>query len=149
MNLGQEYLLLVFVGCCGVLQLAAAFGGLKGMLIAGDRRFSTAVGILLVGGALVWFFWEGGRNLPDTGGGIAGASQFYFFMLGGFLAILFTFLFTSLTNIGKKMSADSAEVDTTDGLPALRETTYLHALTRNLSVIWKLYHRLTRKFSSG
>ena len=114
------------------------------MLIAGDRRFSTVVGVLLVGGALAWFFWEGGRNLPDTGGGIAGAAQFYLFMLGGFLALLVTFLFTSLTNISKKTS-----VDTADGLPALRETTYLHALTRNLSTIWKLYHRLTRKFSSG
>ncbi len=144
MNLGQEYLLLVVVGCCGVLQLAAAFGGLRGMLIAGDRRFSTLVGVLLAGGALVWFFWEGGRNLPDTGGGIAGAAQFYLFMLGGFLALLFTFLFTSLTNISKKTSVDTAE-----GLPALRETTYLHALTRNLSTLWKLYHRLTRKFSSG
>ena len=144
MNLGQEYLLLVVVGCCGVLQLAAAFGGLRGMLIAGDRRFSTVVGVLLAGGALVWFFWEGGRNLPDTGGGIAGAAQFYLFMLGGFLALLFTFLFTSLTNISKKTSVDTAE-----GLPALRETTYLHALTRNLSTLWKLYHRLTRKFSSG
>ena len=144
MNLGQEYLLLVVVGCCGVLQLAAAFGGLRGMLIAGDRRFSTLVGVLLAGGALVWFFWEGGRNLPDTGGGIAGAAQFYLFMLGGFLALLVTFLFTSLTNISKKTSVDTAE-----GLPALRETTYLHALTRNLSTLWKLYHRLTRKFSSG
>ena len=144
MNLGQEYLLLVIVGCCGVLQLAAAFGGLRGMLIAGDKRFSTVIGVLLVGGALVWFFWEGGRNLPDTGGGIAGAAQFYLFMLGAFLALLFTFLFTSLTNISKKTS-----VDTADGLPALRETTYLHALTRNLSTVWKLYHRLTRKFSSG
>ena len=144
MNLGQEYLLLVVVGCCGVLQLAAAFGGLRGMLIAGDKRFSTVVGVLLVGGALVWFFWEGGRNLPYTGGGIAGAAQFYLFMLGAFLALLFTFLFTSLTNISKKTS-----VDTADGLPALRETTYLNALTRNLSTVWKLYHRLTRKFSSG
>ena len=144
MSLGQEYLLLVFVGCCGVLQLAAAFGGLKGMLIAGDRRFSTAVGVLLVGGALVWFFWEGGRNLPDTGGGIAGAAQFYLFSLGALLALLVTFLFTSLTNINRR-----ASVDTTEGLPALKETTYLHALTRNLSALWKLYHRLTRKFSSG
>ena len=144
MNLGQEYLLLVIVGCCGVLQLAAAFSGLRGMLIAGDRRFSTVIGVLLVGGALVWFFWEGGRNLPDTGGGIAGAAQFYLFMLGIFLSLLVTFLFTSLTNINRKTSVDTAE-----GLPALRETTYLHALTRNLSTIWKLYHRLTRKFSSG
>ena len=158
MNLGQEYLLLTFVSCCGVLQLAAAFSGLKGLLIAGDRRFSIAVGVLLVAGALVWFFWEGGRNLPDTGGGIAGASQFYFFMLGAFLALLTTFLFTSLTNIVRKPPEDA-----TEGLPALKETTYLHALARNLmkdtsyvhvamrylSMIWKLFHRLTRKFSSG
>ena len=145
MNLGQEYLLLVVRGMLRGVAVGRCLRRTEEACSSpatGD--FPPWLAYCSVGGALAWFFWEGGRNLPDTGGGIAGAAQFYLFMLGGFLALLVTFLFTSLTNISKKTS-----VDTADGLPALRETTYLHALTRNLSTVWKLYHRLTRKFSSG
>jgi hypothetical protein len=144
MTLGQEYLILVFLVCCGVLQVSASFGGLKGLLFIGNRRFSAALGIVMILGALMWFFWSGGRNLPDTGGGIAGASQFAYFVLGGFLALLFTFVVTSLTNFNRAPSGD-----TTDGLPSLKETTFGQALSHNLGIAWKLYRRLTRKYSSG
>lgn len=144
MTLGQEYLLLVFLSCCGVVQVAAAFGGLRGLLLFGDRRFSVVMGMGLILGSLAWFFWDGGRNIPDTGGGIAGASQFGLFILGGFLALLFTFLATSLTNFRRRPS-----IDTTDGLLSLRETTFVQALSSNLSTLWKLYRKLTKKYSSG
>ena len=145
MTLGQGYLLLVFLGCCGVLQMAAAYGGLRGLLIFGNRGLSVLLGAGTILVSLTWFFWDGGRNLPDTGGGIAGASQFFLFGLGAFLALLVTFLVTSLTNFSKEKTL----VDTTDGLPSLRDTTFVQALSRNLAMAWKLYHRLTRKFSSG
>jgi hypothetical protein len=144
MTLGQEYLILVFLACCGVVQVAAAYGGLKGLHLFGNRRFSAAFGVGLILGSLTWFFWDGGRNLPDTGGGIAGASQFTFFVLGGFLALLFTFVITSLTNFNR-----TPPVDTTEGLTSLKETTFIQALTNNLGMVWKLYRRLTRKCSSG
>ena len=144
MTLGQEYLILVFLVCCGVVQVAAAYGGLRGLLFFRDRRFSTLVGIGLMVGSLAWFFWDGGRNLPDTGGGIAGASQFGLFVLGGFLALLVTFVVTSFTNFSRMPSGD-----TTDGLSSLKETTFGQALLNNLGMVWKLYRRLTRKYSSG
>ncbi|MDA0987957.1 MAG: hypothetical protein O2783_02230 [Chloroflexi bacterium] len=147
MTLGQEYLILVFLVCCSVVQVAAAYGGLKGLLFIGNRRFSAALGIGVILGSLAWFFWDGDRNLPDTGGGIAGASQFGFFVLGGFLALLVTFAVTSFTNFNRK-SLDNT-VDTTDGLTSLRETTFFQALSNNLGMAWKLYRRLTRKYSSG
>ena len=144
MTLGQEYLILVFLMCCGVVQVAAAYGGLNRLLFFKHRRFSATLGMVMMLGSLAWFFWEGGRNIPDTGGGIAGASQFGLFVLGGFLALLVTFGVTSFTNFNRGASGD-----TTDGLPSLRETTFVQALLNNLGRIWKLYRRLTRKYSSG
>jgi hypothetical protein len=144
MTLEQEYLILVFLVCCGVVQVAASFGGLKGLLFIGNRRFATAFGMVVILGSLTWFFWNGGRNHPDTGGGIAGASQFAYFVLGGFLAMLVTFGITSLTNFSRTRSDD-----TTDGLISLKETTFGQALSHNLGIAWKLYRRLTRKYSSG
>ena len=92
----------------------------------------------------------GGRNIPDTNGGIAGASQFGLFALGGFLALLFTVLTTSLTNHRIGAGYDHENVtDTTDGLPSLRETTFVQALFNNLSALWKLCRRLTQRYSSG
>ena len=134
----------MFLVCFGLVQVAAAYGGLRGFLFFRDRRFSTLVGIGLMVGSLAWFFWDGGRNLPDTGGGIAGASQFGLFVLGGFLALLVTFGVTSFTNFNR-----GALGDTTEGLLSLRETTFVQALLNNLGMIWKLYCRLTRKYSSG
>lgn len=144
MTFEQEYLLLVFLASCGVVQVAAAYGGLRGLLFFGSRRFSAVAGMGLILGSLAWFFWDGGRNIPDTGGGIAGASQFTLFVLGGFLALLFTVLVTSFTNSNKGTPGD-----TTDGLPSLRETTFAQALSNNLGMVWKLYRRLIRKYSSG
>ena len=144
MTFTQEYLLLVFLVCCGVVQVAAAYSGLRGLLFFGDRRFSVVLGIVMILGSLAWFFWDGGRNFPDTGRGIAGASQFALFVLGGFLALLVTFLVTSLTNFSR-----GAFVDTIEGLPSLRETTFFQALLNNLGVLWKLYRRVTQKYSSG
>ena len=144
MTFTQEYLLLVFLSCVGVVQVAASYGDLRGLLLFRDNRLSMVVGVGLIAGSLLWFFWDGGRNLPDTNGGIAGASQFWLFVLGGFLALLFTYLATSITRFRRGPS-----VDTTDGLPSLRETTYVQAITNNLGVLWKLYRRVTRKYSSG
>lgn len=144
MTLGQEYLILIFFVCFGVVQVAAAYGRLKGLQFFASRRFSIVAGMGVILGSLMWFFWDGGRNIPDTGGGIAGASQFGLFVLGGFLALLFTFVVTSFSKFKGKMPGD-----TTDGLPSLRETTYVQVLFNNLGMLWKLYRSSTKKYFSG
>lgn len=144
MTFTLEYFLLVFLLCCGVVQVAAAYGNLRSLFLLRERRLSLTVGIALMAGALLWFFWDGGRNIPDTNGGIAGASQFTLFCLGAFSALLVTFLVTSLTNYRQGLS-----VDTKEGISSLRETTFLQAIMNNLGVAWKLYRKLTRNYSSG
>ena len=146
MTFELEYLLLVFLSCCGVVQVATAYGDLKGMLLFGNRLFSFMLGVGLMSGSLLWFFWDGGRNVPDTNGGIAGASQFGLFVLGAFLALLVTFLVTSLINSNLRKGPYR---DTVNGLPSLRETTYFPALWNNLGMLWKLYRKRTKKYSSG
>ncbi len=150
MTFTQEYLLLVFFLCSGVIQVASAYGGLKGLLFFKSRIVCAVLGTGLIAGSLVWFFYTGGRNMSDTDGGIAGASQFGLFGLGGFLALLFTFLTTSFTNHHIGAGYDHENVsDTADGLPSLRETTFVQALMNNLGALWKLYRRLTQRYSSG
>lgn len=133
------------------MQVAAAYGGLNGLLFFRNRRVCAVLGTGLIIGSLVWFFFDGGRNIPDTNGGIAGASQFGLFVLGGFLALLFTFLATSLTNYRNGTGAESLppSADTQEGLTSLSETTFLQALSSNLSALWKLYRRRTQRHSSG
>ena len=145
MSLNQEYLLLVFLSCCGVVQVAGAFGDLKGLLFFRDRRTASLVGAGLILGSLALFFRDGGRPIPDTSGGIDGTTQFGLFVLGGFLALLFTFVATSFTNFRK----DASTEDTVEGLSALRETTFLQALLGNLSILWRLWRRVTKRYSSG
>ena len=151
MTFHQEYLLLVFLLCSGAVQAAAAYSGLRGLQFFSNRRLSAGLGMALVLGSLVWFFHSGGRNLPDTNGGIAGASQFGLFVLGGFLALLFTFLVTSFANRrnGAAARREPPAVDTRDGLPSLSETTFLQALCNNLRALWKLYRKQTQRYSSG
>ena len=130
--------------------MAAAYGGLNGLMFFKSRRFCAVLGTGLIVGSLAWFFFEGGRNIPDTNGGIAGASQFGLFVLGGFLALLFTFLATSIANyrngVGHGYEHDTG---TAEGLPSLRETTFVQALLNNLGALWKLYRRRTQRYSSG
>lgn len=144
MTFSHEYLLLVFIMCSGVLQVAAAYGKLKGLQFLSRPSFSLILGTSLILSSLSWFFWEGGRNFPDTERGIPGTSQFVLFVLGGFLALMFTFLFTSLMNFSKKTPRN-----TLDGLISLRETTFMQALANNIGTLWKLFNKLTRQYSSG
>ena len=140
----------MFLLCTGVVQVAAAYGGLNGLLFFRSRRLCAALGMGLILGSLAWFFFEGGRNIPDTNGGIAGASQFGLFVLGGFLALLFTFLLTSIANYRNGHGhVDEDAVDTSEGLPSLRETTFIQALLNNLRALWKLFRRSTQRYSSG
>jgi len=83
---------------------------------------------------LLAFFWSGGRNIPDTNGGIPGALQFVLFLSGISLAISFTYAVTSISQ-SHRFSAPA--VDTPKGLESLRNTTFAKAIFKNICTFWK------------
>ena len=138
--LAWEYSVLVFTAGLGVLQVAAATGGFRGLLIApGEVRvrfwpgahvftlsrvaFSYAFAAVTVVPSLVDFFFWNRRN--DTGI-IEGGEQAGFFVLAMASAVLFTFLFSSLVNHWRLRHNDARG----NGLEALKDITWAQAVTR-------------------
>ena len=142
----QEYLLLVFISAIGIIQVAASYGQIKGLLIVQNIYISVIVGILLIVTPLLAFFWSGGRNIPDTNGGIPGALQFVLFLSGIALAISFTY---TVTSISQSYRFSNTTPDTLKGLESLRNTTFAKALFKNLCMLWQQYRKSTKKHSSG
>ena len=138
--LAWEYSVLVFTAGMGVLQVAAAYGGFRGLLIApGEVRvrffpgghvfalsrvaFSYVFAAVTVAPALVDFFFWNRRN--ETGI-IEGAEQAGFFVLSMASAVAFTFLFSSVVNHWRLRNNESDGV----GLEALKDVTWFQAVTR-------------------
>ncbi len=144
-DLAREYLAFVFLAALGVLQAAAAYGGLEGLLLLPSRRAAGLLGLSLAVASCIWFFARGNRNLPDTNGGIAGAQQFGYFAVGCAAAVAVTYLLSSLLNA----SRSRPPVHPGEGLEALAGSTVLQALGRNLA--WSRERWLTwmRKSFSG
>ena len=123
-----DYFILVFWASCGVFQLAAAYNGIRGLLLLQDRRLSVLLGLALIVGAFAWFFLSTPRNVPDSGPGMNGNEQFgYFFACSG-AGLAFTLLVSSLCN----RALGRGRVSLPAGMDALRESNYLRALYRRL-----------------
>ena len=144
-ELARDYLIFVFLACLGALQAAGAFGGLRGLLLFQSRRVARAGGVLLAVGAFIWFFTSGDRNLSDTNGGIAGAQQFVYFVAGCAAAVAVTFLFSSLLNV----SRCRRPTPPAPGFEALRESTVLQTLWKNLTWSRRQWLNWMRKSFSG
>lgn len=91
-----KYLLLIFGGCLGIYQIAAAAAGFKGLWFFKTAALTHAGGFLIAGSTLVWFFKT--TDLHMRHAGIEGAQQLSFFLLGSFLGLVTTFLISSLVN---------------------------------------------------
>ncbi len=126
MNLASEYIVLIFAASCGVLQVAAAHSRLRGLAFFKSARLTRLFGALVVVGAYVWFFASENRNvdLPR----LEGSQQFGNFVLGVFLAIVFTLAVSSL--LRANMNPGSGECGEAQGLDALRGLTYFEAMRR-------------------
>lgn len=122
-HLSWQYLVFVFIACCGVLQAAAAYSGLKGLLFVPRRWASFIVALLLVVGSFLWFFASESRVPPAGWPVLEGAQQTGLFALGAALSFAFTALAGSLLRwLGGRPPAAREE-----GLEGLRETGYLQA----------------------
>ena len=123
-----DYCLLVFLGSCGVFQIAAAHGGFQGLVFFRQRLGSFLLGALLLGGAFAWFFLSESRNVPDTAHGMNGNEQFAYFFAGAGAGLAFTLLASSLRN----WALGAGQPPPPPGLEALRQSNYIRALNRTL-----------------
>ncbi|MCS7207871.1 MAG: hypothetical protein NZ951_08100 [Dehalococcoidia bacterium] len=143
--LAGDYFIFVFLSSLGVVQVAAAYAGLWGILFLRSRWSSALVGVGLVALGFAWFFAPGPRHIPDTHGGLDGNAQALLFTLAAASAVAFTLLFGSLVNARFLHPRNTLS----EGLDALREATYLQALWRSLGTWWKGSWPWMRNWSSG
>lgn len=143
-NLAPDYLLFVFVSALGAIQVAAAYSGLQGLLFLRNRKAAAMAGMALVVGSFVWFFTSGPRDIPDTAGGLNGNQQAAYFALGAGLAVAVTLALSSLLNfsLGQRTNGER-------GLDALRNITYIRALTGDIRRWWRRWQQWIRRYSSG
>lgn len=133
-----DYFLLVFIASIGVVQLAAAWSRLNGLLLLG-RRLSLVAAPLLVVAAFAWFFLSEPRNIPDTAGGLDGNQQALLFFAAAGAALVSILLVSSLRNWSM------AGGEHLEGLEALREATYLRLLLRRGWRLWRGAGRTARR----
>ncbi len=148
-RLAWEYFVLVLVAGLGILQVAAAYGGFRGLLIApGEVRvrywpgrvftlsrvaMSYVFAALTVIPSLVDFFGWNGRNTAIEIGVIQGSEQAGLFVGGMAAAVLATLLFSSLVNHWRLRGNATHG----PGLEALKDITWVQAL-------WRGFLRLRR-----
>jgi len=138
MSLTYEYFIFVFVATCGVLQLAAAYAHLKGILFFRRTSIAYIFAILAIGGAFGWFFGWGNRldeKIMHTG--LEGKEQFLAFNLAALAAAVFTFILSSIINIRVLIQLKEGE-EVEPGLSSLKQMSYLKALIRSFRTTkWK------------
>jgi hypothetical protein len=140
-----DYTIFVFFATVGVVQVAASLGSLNGLLFIRNPRAAQVAGAVLILGSFIWFFSTGSRNVNDFEGGLDANTQALFFFLGGFAAVGFTLLASSLIN--RRMNG--LEPEPHAGLDSLRHTTYLRAVTHSLALLWRQCRTLMNRSSSG
>jgi hypothetical protein len=144
-ELAKDYLVLVFVASLGSIQAASAYADLRGLFLIPSRRITAVISLVLAIGAFAWFFAGSERNLPDTGGGIAGPEQFTLFALMCGLALLITYCISSLTNISLREETLRLE----DGIRVLQRSTILRFWIKDILWIREKWKILIHRFFSG
>lgn len=119
------YLLLTFGACLGVYQIAASSGRFKGLCFFRNSTFTYLSGGLFLGGTFGWFFTTTNLKMPHPE--VEGGQQFGLFLLGALLAIIVTFLISSLINF-RRINPNDAIV-TGKGLEDLKGKTVIQAFT--------------------
>ncbi len=123
LSLSLDYLILVFCVCAGVIQITAAYSGLKGLLLLPSRRAAYALGLALPSGAFAWFVYVGDTGIPGDLGGIEGSEQFALFLLGAAVATALTASLASLLHMKGTLPGQPQP-----GMEGLRDGTLLQLL---------------------
>ena len=122
-----DYYIAVTVSAIGVLQLAASFSGLRGILFFTSPRATRFLGFLLPLISIVWFFATGTRNVSDHLGGLDANEVALLFFLGTLTAWFLIVTGTSIVN--SRRLGDSRQCV---GLDALRSDTFYRALRQSV-----------------
>ena len=124
-GLARDYVLLVFLGALGVLQVAASYSKLRGLMLFPRALACYAFGLSFFAGAFLWFFASGDRNVRGSVGGVAAGQQFYLFLLGAALAVAAT---VALSSLLRRTAFQSRRRSRLRGLIALKNSTYVQVL---------------------
>jgi hypothetical protein len=117
-----KYCAMVVVAITGIIQAAAAYNNLRGMLFFRQRVFTYIFAVIAVGVPLGILF-VGGKSMGSLNI-VAGSQQAGLFFFSTIVAIIITAIVSSLVNI-KLRSANAGQLK---GLIALREGTVLGLL---------------------
>lgn len=140
-----DYLIFVFWATTGAIQVGASFGRFEGVLLVRHALAARAIGLALTAGAIAWFFLSEDRNINDIHGGLDAGLQGMGFFGGATVAVIATLGLTSLLNLRMRGSKPEAS----EGLEALRKTTYFEAVRRDLPTWWDGSPARLASFFSG
>jgi hypothetical protein len=120
-----DYFLLTFMGNLGILQLAAAYAGIKGLTLFDRPLYCYLLAVALIAGGFAQFFLLGGHT-PRTI--IEGTAQFGCLVGGAAAAIATTILISSVVRLRMAHSEGQGI-----GLEALKGTTYLRLILKRMA----------------
>jgi hypothetical protein len=125
--LSLKYSLLVFGAVLGIIQAAAGYNHLRGLLFFKRGLYTSVFAAIAIGVPLGLFFtW----NYMFTTGIIAGSQQAGLFVLSVLAAVVFTLIVSSLINI-RYCPQCAARLS---GLDALRERTFFRIIWERITV---------------
>lgn len=133
-DLVARYVLWVFLASCGVIQVASAVGGIKGILFFDSSRASAFFGtFLILVGSLSFLVWYSGLDTAHRRG-LEGTEQAILFLPATAAAVLFCYIASSLIHRRRNRRRDAARLaqardeltaQQLRGLEALKELSYL------------------------
>lgn len=133
MPFAADYVILVFASSFGVIQIAAAYRALTGLLPFKNTYINYFSGAIFILVSFIWFFCSEYRNISDTEGGLDGNQQAGLFVISSASALLFTILYTSIIhrNFGKNITTGI------QGLESLKDSSYYWSIKSTLANLWK------------
>jgi len=115
-----DYFLMVLIATIGILQIAAAQAGFKGLSFLKKPTLDRLFGLLAIIGAFWFFYGTEYRNVRS----LEGSQQFSYYLAGVAAAVFLSLVISSLTNFALR-----GRVERDDrGLEALKKTNYVRAL---------------------
>ena len=124
----MTYLLLVFGGCLGIYQIGAVAADFKGLWFFKKPLFTLIGGLVILGVTYIWFFTCADLNMNANDAAVVeGHEQLVFFLLGAFLALVLTFIVSSLVNYRGIVAENESIIG--EGLEDLKTMTVYQAFS--------------------